>query len=77
MVYNLYTVYDRLAKEAGPIFVAVNDQVAERQFRKLIVGSDNPADYQLYNLGEYDSVSLSIKDLDGPSEVFILIKEEK
>ena len=33
---GLYAIYDRVAEEAGPCFIAVNDGVAVRYYRQLI-----------------------------------------
>ena len=62
MRFNLYTVYDELAEEAGPIFCAKNDAVAERQFTALkaeIAETERP-NYHLFFLGEYDNVTLIV-----------------
>ena len=54
MKVNIYTIYDVVAKECGPIYQAKNHDVAVRAFRSLI--SDTPnvnvQDYDLYSLGE-------------------------
>lgn len=60
---SLYTVYDRVAEEAGPCFLAVNDGVAMRNFRALLAQSQVVAEdeYQLYKLGSYDSKTMQIQ----------------
>ena len=40
MKVNIYTIYDVVAKECGPIYQAKNHDVAVRGFRSLI--SDTP-----------------------------------
>jgi len=62
MRFNLYTVYDELAEEAGPIFCAKNDAVAERQFiaLKAQIAETERSKYHLYFLGEYDNGSMIV-----------------
>lgn len=52
----MYCIYDKIAKLGAPPFVAVNDNVALRQFQNLmrenpLVNSD---DYLLFKFGSYD-----------------------
>ena len=48
---KLYTIYDKLAGEHGPVFEAKNDLVAVRSFAHALKGA--PAvDYDLYLVGE-------------------------
>lgn len=56
MVNGIYTIYDKVAQEAGPLFLAKNDAVALRmvnnspEFKTM-----NLADFELYLIGTYDS----------------------
>lgn len=52
----IYTVYDKVAEEYGPLFEAKNDAVALRQFKQLIatVVVENRDDYVLYSCGTFD-----------------------
>ena len=53
---KLYTIYDKLAGEHGPVFEAKNDFVAARSFAHALKGA--PAiDYELYLVGERIDVS--------------------
>lgn len=54
MKTGLYAIYDGKAKEFGPIFEARNDEVASRQFRRLLEKEDYREDYTLYLVGDYD-----------------------
>lgn len=56
MTVNLYSVFDILAKEYGPVFQAKNDAVASRNFKNFFIDNavSNPEEYQLWQLGEYD-----------------------
>jgi len=60
---GLYTVYDRVAEEAGPCFLAINDGVAVRSYRQLIQSSGVVAEdeYVLYRIGSYDSKRMDVK----------------
>ena len=40
MKVNIYTIYDKVSEECGPVFQAKNDVVAHRAFKHLI--SDTP-----------------------------------
>ncbi len=57
MKVNIYTIYDVVAKEAGPIFQGKNDEVAVRVFNSLLNDTPNikPTDYEIYCLGEFDT----------------------
>lgn len=53
---GLYTVYDRVACQCGPLFESVNEAVAIRQYRNLLQ-SVSPLDrdaYVLYRVGSFD-----------------------
>lgn len=84
MKVNIYTIYDKVACEAGPIFQAKNDGVALRCFMSLMKDTPNivPSDYDVYCLGEFDTDSRSfvpednygklvIKNLEDSSDVNI------
>ena len=61
MKVNIYTIYDKVACESGPIFQAKNDTVALRCFMSLMKDTPNvtPSDYDVYCLGEFDTDSRS------------------
>lgn len=56
MVNGMYTIYDKVAQEAGPVFLAKNNGVALRmvqnspEFKNMNLG-----DFALYLVGTYDS----------------------
>lgn len=62
MRMGLYTIFDRLAEQSGPIFEAANDAVANRQYRSLMDGAQvgQPQEYQLLKIGylEHDTCLL-------------------
>ena len=84
MKVNIYTIYDKVACESGPIFQAKNDTVALRCFMSLMKDTPNvvPSDYDVYCLGEFDTDTRSfvpednygklvIKNLEDSSDVDI------
>ena len=66
MKVNIYTIYDKVACEAGPIFQAKNDTVALRCFMSLMkeTPSVNPTDYDVYCLGDFDTESRTFNPED-------------
>jgi len=59
MRFKLYTILDRTAEQYGPVFQAVNDGVATRQFIQLmskVVPWDRDA-YRLHFIAEFDDKS--------------------
>ena len=60
---RLYSIYDSLSDEYGPIFQAVNDRVAQRNFRNILnqVDVSSKYDFRLYFLGYFDQKKGSIK----------------
>jgi hypothetical protein len=44
----VYTVYDVVSQEHFPIFEAKNDEVAQRDFKKMFSRDLNPEDYRLF-----------------------------
>lgn len=59
MKVNLYTIYDVMAEESGPVFQAKNDLVACRVCDSLISEASVTAvsDYHLWCLGCFDTES--------------------
>lgn len=61
---RLYTIYDNVALEAGPLFPAKNDGVAWRQFQQLLAETYNKEDYSLLYCGDFDTDSAVIAPCD-------------
>ena len=56
---ELYTIYDKVAQEAGPIFQAKNLHVAMRYVNEMIKDNKlNLHEYDLVRLGSFDSESM-------------------
>ena len=54
----LYSIYDKVADEFGPIYEAKNDMVASRAYASL-VKPEMAHDYELYAVGERVSGDIS------------------
>lgn len=53
---NLYSVYDTVAQEYGPLFEAISDDVAQRSYYELIVNSRFASEYNLVKKAKYCKV---------------------
>lgn len=56
MTYNIYTIYDKVSQECGPVFQAKNFGVAKRYVEDMV--KNNPIkldEYTLYQIGSYDT----------------------
>jgi hypothetical protein len=68
---QIYCIYDKVAEEFGPLYLAVNDGVAVRNYAKLLNEVVDTYDYALYCLGMYDVKKGRIKAYKKPQEVFV------
>ena len=57
MRMQIYAIRDFVAHESGPLFEAKNDEVALRQFDRLVKDSENRNDFELFCVGSYDHES--------------------
>jgi len=56
MVFELYSIKDRLAEEYGPIFQAKNKAIAERNFNNLVEEKKLDEDeFNLVKVGTFDN----------------------
>lgn len=53
MEIRLYSIFDKASEEYSPIFQAVNDSVAVRQFHYAMKDNPFPLDYKLVCLGSF------------------------
>mgnify|MGYP001035144656 CR=1 FL=1 len=61
MITELYTIFDNVADEAGPIFQAKNFNVALRYVKELMKDSPiDPKEYSLVRLGNFNTVSMAL-----------------
>lgn len=67
---KLYTIYDKVAEEAGPIVTAKNDGIASRLFVHLVQKEGlNPVDYTLLFVADFDTTVSKVVGLEVPLEV--------
>lgn len=57
MKYNLYTIYDKVAQECGPLFEAKSDAVASRSARNLLQDVQSPDEFRLLLVGYIDKTT--------------------
>lgn len=65
MILNFYVIWDKVAKEAGPVFQAKNDGVARRNVIHLlekVADFDRPA-YELKRICSFDNALMEIFDI--------------
>lgn len=60
MILNLYSIYDKKARQYGQVLTFQTDDVAFRHFRLLMADEDTlvakyPADFEMYCIGKFDS----------------------
>lgn len=61
---NVYTIYDTVAEDTGPLFEAPNDATAVRLMLHTMRNVENTADYKLVHVGEISR--------DGTGQVVLL-----
>lgn len=62
---GVYSVEDTISEEYGPLFEAVNDRVAIRQFQNLLKKVQYPSDFNLHRVGYFGpSGQLELSDGD-------------
>lgn len=74
MISNLYVVYDRAAKEYGPIFHSKSDATALRDFLRAQKEVMYSADFTLCRIGTYENEKC-IVDVQNPEPVDIVREE--
>lgn len=57
MIFDLFAIFDRVAGDFGPPFMAKNNGIAWRSYRQYLKDSPNTEDFQLYRLGSYEQSS--------------------
>lgn len=57
MKTQLFSVYDKIAKDFGPIYQQINAQAASRSFQAGAKNQPNTEDFSLYYMGDYDTVT--------------------
>lgn len=55
---QMYSIYDKVADDFGPVFEAVNDAVAMRQYNIVCQKVDYPNDYELVHIGSFNGTEI-------------------
>lgn len=70
---NLYTIFDRVAEESGPVFEAKNDAVALRKFRDFMKQNPiDPREFRLIALGRIDHATNKLTVLATPIDLDVM-----
>lgn len=70
---NLYTIFDRVAEESGPVFEAKNDAVALRKFRDFMKSNPiDPREFRLVALGRIDHATNKLTVLATPMDLDVM-----
>ena len=77
MIVKLYSVFDSVAEEFGPIYSCKNDEVAKRAFHELIKDSSSSLDYDLYFLGTFNTDTGFIDSVTLPVRVNLVSLDDK
>lgn len=72
---RLYSIFDRIAEEFGPVFEAKNDSVAIRNWRNTLERAEGVREdeYRLYWIGTIDHSTGKIVPTDIPAEVMTAV----
>lgn len=73
---QLFVLFDLLAEEPGPIFQAVNEKVAGRKFKELIMQAAYKEDFVLYRVGYFTKDMELIPELH-LIDIYMEEKDEK
>lgn len=69
-VQNVYTIYDCLQEESGPVFEQVNNAVAWRAYTQFLRREQqSPAEFKLLRIGVIDHSTIKATILDTPEEI--------
>lgn len=71
METRVYSILDCLAHEWANPFVAKNDEVAARLFTRSFPQGIDPAEYELYYVGDFDTETGTLSGTVAPKKVFV------
>lgn len=78
MIQNLYTVYDKLAEDAGSLFEAKNNAVALRLVKEMVLSKGvHPDEYKLLHVGYFNTETAEITPTNILEEIPIIQKNLK
>lgn len=71
MKTGMYVIYDKVAKEAGPIFTSKTEGVALRNWNAFVQNNDNKS----LEIDDYDLLYIGMLDTEVPEIVDIEVKK--
>lgn len=74
MLQGLYSIYDRVACEFGPLQHCRNNAVAVRMAQGALAKVSRPDDYSLFHVADFESDTGDIVDVGGPFQVPMVIE---
>lgn len=77
VIMNLYTIYDKIAEESGPIFSAVNDGIALRSYKNLVEKEGiSINEFDLVHVAQYDHRTMRLDPCD-PRILSVIISTDE
>lgn len=71
MLMFIYTIYDKIAQESGPIFESKNDLTAARAFHGTIPPTTNKSEFSLLCVGSVSHEPVKIIAFETPREIVV------
>lgn len=71
MKINMYSIYDKVAEEFAQPFLAKNDGIATRAYMQGVRNVENPKDYELVQIGEFENSEALLIPFNVPRDVIL------
>lgn len=71
MLMFLYSIFDKVAQEGGPVFESKNDLTAARAFRMSVPPNSNPNEFSLLCIGTVSHDPVKLTAFETPREVVV------
>ena len=76
MLKRLYTIYDKVAMEAGPIMQFNTDEAAQRAYPKAFNGDSAPmSDFMICYIGDFDTELMNVNGIDLAQDITPVVSE--
>lgn len=73
----IYTLYDTVAEESGPLFEAINDATAARSAAHVLKDVESPDDYKLICVGKVERYGQAVLLTSDDREINVSFKISK
>lgn len=79
MINGIYTIFDKVAMESGPLFEAKNDGVAQRQYSQFMetIQKQDKTEFKMLKLGSINHETNQIEKLSIPEEIIANLSMEE